>query len=305
MVTRKQSIEQFRSRMDELIASNYILADKKITDVLKTVTASKLFYELISYCADGFDYEAEKAKAFGENGFRFPETDKELVAFVFCLLGEFDSGRADILKILEKYFPADNYDKSYKRFCTELLTPFKDCVLNAAEAMVELGGDMSPECVSALRSLSSPRAGRSFSQTVENSQRGDYGEKSAAYNEYAGVAREATARKGIEDDKQFEIINENFAPASESGRKNYYTCFADIQRILLSEKTKIMQCRIKDDKKDDLMLLLYAFKDCLFLGNKDQIKVAFVSYKYAVMNFKRLDSEVDEIERILKFCKIL
>ena len=66
-----------------------------------------------------------------------------------------------------------------------------------------------------------------------------------------------------------------------------------------------MQCRIKDDKKDDLMLLLYAFKDCLFLGNKDQIKVAFVSYKYAVMNFKRLDSEVDEIERILKFCKIL
>ena len=70
MVTRKQSIEQFRSRMDELIASNYILADKKITDVLKTVTASKLFYELISYCADGFDYEAEKAKAFGENGVR-------------------------------------------------------------------------------------------------------------------------------------------------------------------------------------------------------------------------------------------
>lgn len=302
MVTRKQSIEQFRSRMDELIASNYILADKKITDVLKTVTASKLFYELISYCADGFDYETEKAKAFGENGFRFPQTDKELVAFVFCLLGEFDSGRADILKILEKYFPADNYDKSYKRFCAELLTPFKDCVLNAAEAMVELGGDGSPESVSALRALSNPRkTGPLFAPSASGEKNAvNYGDNTHTYS----VSRE-TIRPESDDDRQFEVVNENFAPSSENGRKNYYTCFADIQRILLSEKTKIMHCRIKDDKKDDVMLLLYAFKDCLFLGNKDQIKIAFIGYKYAVMNFKRLDSEVDEIERILKFCKIL
>ena len=265
MITRIQSINRFESRMDDLLSSNYILADKKITAVLQSVTASKLFYGLISFCAEGFDYEQAFARAFRDGRFFCPGTDKELIALGFCLLGDFDSKRIDLFKLIENYFPADNYDKSYKAFCSEFLLPFKNAVITAANAMLSF----------------------------------DDGDASMAFS------TKKTAASDEENNPAFAENSENFAPASENGRKNYYTCFADVQKILYSERAKILQAKIKEDKKNDLLAILGAFKDCLFLGDKQQIRIAFLSYKYAIMNFKRLDTEIDDIERILKFCKII
>lgn len=266
MITRVQSINRFESRMDDLLSSNYILADKKVTAVLQSVTASKLFYGLISFCAEGFDYEKSFSRAFSNGRFFCPESEKELIALGFCLFSDFDSKRLDLFKLLENFFPADNYDKSYKAFCSSFLQPFKSAVVRAAKAMLELD-DGDP----------------SLAFSSEKNALNDEEKSSLSESEHA----------------------ENFAPASESGRKNYYTCFADVQKILYSERSTILQAKIKEDKKNDLLAILGAFKDCLFLGDKQQIRIAFLSYKYAVMNFKRLDTEIDDIERILKFCKII
>lgn len=267
MITRIQSINRFESRMDDLLSSNYILADKKITAVLQSVTASKLFYGLISFCAEGFDYETSFSHCFKDNRFYYPESEKELIALGFCLLGDFDTKRLDLFKLLENYFPADNYDKSYKAFCSSFLLPFKNAVVRAANAMLSF----------------------------------DDGDASVAFSTRTKTANDFGKNQIVPENDSAE----NFAPASESGRKNYYTCFADVQKILYSERTKILQAKIKEDKKNDVLAILGAFKDCLFLGDKQQIRIAFLSYKYAIMNFKRLDTEIDDIERILKFCKII
>ncbi len=254
MITKIQSINRFESRMDDLLSSNYILADKKITAVLKAVTASKLFYGLISFCADGFDYGVSFNRAFKNGEFRKPSGDKEFIALGFYLFSDFDSKRADLFKLLEAYFPADNYDKSYKEFCARFLLPFKNAVVNSAKAMVEIEEE-----------------------------------------EVASFSPQYDEGEGESTDRSNPI----------SGRRTYSHCFADAQKLLALEQEKIIQAKIKADKKSDLLVILGALKDSFFLGDKPQIRVAFLSYKYAVMNFKRLDTEVDELERILKFCNIL
>ena len=41
------------------------------------------------------------------------------------------------------------------------------------------------------------------------------------------------------------------------------------------------------------------------MGKKESIKTSFVSYKYAILAFKKIESEVEDIERILKFCSAI
>ena len=114
MVTAKQSIDYFNIRICDLINSSYILADKKITDLLKTVTTSKLFYELISYCLEGFDYENYFSSL--PKGQPFPVNDKKnLMAFAFSLFIALDTKKQDLLNILTEYYPSESFEESYKQ----------------------------------------------------------------------------------------------------------------------------------------------------------------------------------------------
>ena len=123
MVTAKQSIDYFNIRICDLINSSYILADKKITDLLKTVTTSKLFYELISYCLEGFDYENYFSSL--PKGQPFPVNDKKnLMAFAFSLFIALDTKKQDLLNILTEYYPSESFEESYKSFTDNFLIPF-------------------------------------------------------------------------------------------------------------------------------------------------------------------------------------
>ena len=260
MITRKQSIEHFSLRMDELISSNYLLADKKITNILKTVTASKLFYELICFTATGFSYENYLASL--PKGQYFPlDNKKNLIAFGFSLFSEIDQKNEDLLNILSLYYKAESFDKMFKLFADNFLMPFKNIVLDVANELLNT----------------------TDSEEYENSKVKINPQK-----------KEPTKT----EDSPVQLTIETVQPT-----KKYLTCYRDIQKILISEKGKIIHCKhVKDAEKSDLLGLLDRFKDCLFRGNKEAIKTAFIGYKYAITAFKRIDSEVDDIERILKFC---
>ena len=267
MITRKQSIEYFSLRMDELINSNYLLVDKKITNLLKTVTASKLFYEIISFTAEGFNFENYKASL--PKGSFFPvDNKKNLIAFAFCLFSEIDAKNEDLLNILSIYYNAENFDRMYKLFVENFLIPFKSAVLTVIDEILRYESEED-----------SP-----FKGIVEE------------------IEEDITIAPLKTDEKK---VTKKVEPANQPTKK-YLTCYKDIQKILISEKSKIIHCKhLKDNEKSDLLVLLERFKDCLFHGNKESIKTAFISYKYAVSTFRRIDSEVDDVERILKFCEAI
>lgn len=261
MVTRKQSIENFSAKMDELINSKYILTAKKITDVLKSITSSRLFFELVLFCNEGYDYPKERAM-FAQSGEPFCfDDDKNIIAFGINLLTAIDSNEEDLLTILSKNYRSDNFDRAYRQFASEFLQKFKDVMVKNANIMIN-GCDCQ------------------------------IGESSSV-QENCSVCNSATISGKLNQGSKYEI------------KKHYAGCYEDLQQSITNERNAIMASRLSDVEKADLYVLLEAFKECVYLGNKEQIRTTFISYKYAALNFKKLNSEVDEMERILKFCKVL
>jgi len=273
MVTRRQSVDNFCVKMDNLIDCAYLLSASRVTAVLKALTSSRLFFELITFCSDGVDFD-HLIQDYSIVHDPYPTDDKKtLIAFGFRLLAAVDAGEIELLDVMNNNYKRNNLERSYQNFANLFLKPFKHAVTEAAEKMI-----------------SASDAERLDEKTEEHV--GDY------------VPNCEKSEETVSDDD-----GPVFARAVEEGdtpgRKNYLTCYSDIQAIVSEERAKIMYARMHDREKRDLLMLLDAFRDTLFKGTKDQIRQAFVSYKYAAQNFKRLDSAVDDIGRILRFCGII
>ncbi len=135
MLSREQSVVNFTKNIDELISSNYILATKKISILLKGISSSKMLFELFEHCTTGFNYQDVKRRAilkgasYGGGRFIMPKDSRSIIAFVFLLLYEIDSQEMQLLDLLEKCFYEGGYNESFHRFAKEVLVPFKTEVL--------------------------------------------------------------------------------------------------------------------------------------------------------------------------------
>ncbi len=129
-------VERFINACNELINGKFILADSKISDLLKGIAASEELTGLFNAVMDGFDYEAAKKaylKSSAPHSTRgtiyLPADRKDLLAFVFCLLAEFDCGSMKFNDFLLRYFYEDgSYTASYTLFVSRLIRPFRDIV---------------------------------------------------------------------------------------------------------------------------------------------------------------------------------
>lgn len=141
-MTREQSVANFTKNIDELIESNYILASKKISLLLKGVSSSKLFFELFEHCTADFNYNDAKKRAivsastYGAGRFIMPKDSRSIIAFVFLLLCEVDMNEMGLLNLLETCFFEGGYNESFRRFAKEVLTPFKNEVMLAVSKML-------------------------------------------------------------------------------------------------------------------------------------------------------------------------
>lgn len=267
MVTRRQSIDNFSDKADDLIGCAYLLSTSRISAMLKAIASSRLLCEIIGYCIDGEEFE-ELLTRYSLTDEPYPTSDtKELIAFGFQLFTAIDCGDIDLLEVLNNNYKRSNPERSYQTFCAAFVLPFKTAIVDTAERAVE-----------------------EYDIELENEK----AKKSLTEQEKSG-----------EIDSDCPLV---FARAEEedgSGRKNYLTCFADIQSLVSDERAKIISARLRDREKKDLLLLLDTFRENLYKGTKETVKQAYISYKYAVQNFKRVESEVDDIGRILRFCGII
>ena len=61
----------------------------------------------------------------------------------------------------------------------------------------------------------------------------------------------------------------------------------------------ILQYKIDPRPKAELIALYDNFKQAIFEGDPDKLKVAFLGYKYVAFYHRRLDVSVEKIEEIL------
>lgn len=129
-----EGIEALVTAIDDFESASLIMTDKKLKAVLRCLAYYEEFRTVLEYCSRGFDYAAEKRKAFalaGEHKYlRLPKTPKALVAFAVGLMVEFDDGTEDLLTFAADYFPAQTRQLSFEACCTGFFEPFKLAVVS-------------------------------------------------------------------------------------------------------------------------------------------------------------------------------
>ncbi|MCM1437732.1 MAG: hypothetical protein NC131_00780 [Roseburia sp.] len=129
METTKTQITDFLEKCEEVKNCKFIMATTKIKDLLKSIVNSAELYELFNTVAANFDYVAAKQKCFveadgtyGGSKVVLPDTVGDRLAFIFCLLVEFDRNDINFNAFLQKYYPKDgSYYASYHLFCDEVI----------------------------------------------------------------------------------------------------------------------------------------------------------------------------------------
>ena len=121
-------ISAFVKACDKMIESKYILVDKRIADVLKSIAECKPVYNLIAECMINFNFDKLFKSATMENEFMIPEDPKDLVAFVFCLFNCLDDKKININDLLMRFYTKDNEVSSYTKFNKHVTMNFRNAV---------------------------------------------------------------------------------------------------------------------------------------------------------------------------------
>lgn len=132
----KNNLVDFFKSCDEMIEGRFILSDTKVSNILKCVVKSELLYNLYSSCMNGFKFAKtlEFCKADNPNNggyFHMPSEEKDIVAFVTCLLLEVDKRNVNLQTfITDNFYSADGYNVSYSNFAITVLVEYKTAVKN-------------------------------------------------------------------------------------------------------------------------------------------------------------------------------
>lgn len=130
----RQNILDFFSACNDMIEGRFLLSDTKVSNILKCIVKSEILYNLYSKCMQGFKFSnvLEGSRADNaENGgfFKLIDGDRNIVAFVTCLLLEVDKKNINLQAfVTENFFSSDGYNISYSNFALTVLVAYKDAV---------------------------------------------------------------------------------------------------------------------------------------------------------------------------------
>lgn len=131
----KVKILEFYKYCNEMIEGRFILSDTKVTNILKSVVNSEVLYNLYSHSMINFKFSEVLERCVADNpnngGFFVMSTDdKEIIAFVTCLLLEVDKKNINLQAfVTENFFSSDGYNVSYNNFALTILVAYKQAVI--------------------------------------------------------------------------------------------------------------------------------------------------------------------------------
>lgn len=245
-MSKREELEVFLERADELIKSQYIVAGVKLANMLKAIANSETLLALFKNCLAEFDYAIANKKylvksqhlSSDKGEFVLPSNSRDLLAFVFTVLVDIDSERIDFVQFLNKYFFVDgSCSSAYDAFVTAMIKPFKNTVKMLMERVID--GNLQDPI-------------EAFKQEEE---------------------RRAREKEEREDTERRE---------SELLKKTYGASVKAIKQALLEDKQKVKEKNFSDEEKEEMTLVIDMLANVIESEDKDAIAYAFTAYKYVV-----------------------
>lgn len=154
MQNTKEQVENFIAKCEEMKNCKFIVAPTKISDLLKCIVNSRELYGLFDAVTNNFDYPAVKGNClvtitdsmYERSYVVLPQTTGQVLAFIFCLLVEFDNNTLNFNDFLRRYFPEDgSYVASYRAFCSVIVNSFEEAVKQVFEETLNGGREVEEE----------------------------------------------------------------------------------------------------------------------------------------------------------------
>jgi len=131
----REKVEEFYNSCSDLINAKIILADVKISKILKSIMASSDLISVIGETLVNFNFDNEFSKAQVKNEmttlyFQLPAEKEKIVALVFGILSECDTHQLDLHKFIKDFFVDDDGDisKGFTNFIYSVVFPFRDAL---------------------------------------------------------------------------------------------------------------------------------------------------------------------------------
>lgn len=122
---KSDGLGEFLSACESLKNCKYVLAENKITAILKSIADNKQLYSMFATALSGFDYNRTFSECVVNGSFILPTEPRKAIALVFRIFLDIDSGKIELRNFLEAYFYSSMINESYARFCLEIVTPFQ------------------------------------------------------------------------------------------------------------------------------------------------------------------------------------
>lgn len=146
LMTKREELNVFLERAEDLFHSKYILADIKIVGLLKAIAASELLSGIIENSLFHFDYEAAVNQYFvssyygseNKGEFILPDSARDIIALVFRVLLDIDAKKIGLMEFLQEYFcEGGDYMDGYTLWINQMVRPFVHAMKLLADGVIE------------------------------------------------------------------------------------------------------------------------------------------------------------------------
>ncbi len=132
---QKADITEFITACNEFIEGRFILADIKISKILRSISTLKEVYNLIAESLINYDFQREfkrvKESSIGKGNshLELPLDNQQIIPLVFSMLVEIDSKKMNFDTLLSSSFALANTQKEeYELFSKYVILPFRNAI---------------------------------------------------------------------------------------------------------------------------------------------------------------------------------
>lgn len=129
-----REIKQFLDACDELVDCKFLVAEYKLSKMLKALASTQEVCNLVGECLEQFNRDREFAKAYMEDKLGnfyvdMPDEEYKIVALVFCTLVDIDGKKIDFTDFVMRFFGRE--ENPYEAFVQTMIIPFRNLIEEA------------------------------------------------------------------------------------------------------------------------------------------------------------------------------